>query len=50
MGGPVAKMGAIFVRALALGYKVKALTEGPPVRGGYHWEPAPRFAVELKPI
>jgi len=50
MGGPVARMGVIFIRALARGYKVRALTEGPPVRGGYHWEPAPRFAVELKPL
>lgn len=50
MGGPVVKMGVIFVRALARGYRVTALTEGPPVRGGYHWEPAPRFAVELRPL
>lgn len=50
MGNPSTRMGVIFVRALARGYRVKALAEGPPVRGGYHWEPAPRFAVELKPI
>ena len=50
MGGTVVKMGVIFVRALARGYRVTALTEGPPVRGGYHWEPAPRFAVELRPL
>jgi len=49
MGGAVVKMGVIFVRALARGYRAEALTEGPPVRGGYHWEPAPRFAVELRP-
>jgi len=49
-GNPVAKMGVIFLRALASGYQLKILTEGPPVRGAYHWEPAPRFAVELKPI
>src|SRR5262249_28710333 len=50
MGRAVVKMGVIFVRALARDYRVTALTEGPPVRGGYHWEPTPRFAVELRPL
>jgi cytochrome P450 len=49
-GNPVTKMGVIFLRALACGYRLRVSTEGPPVRGAYHWEPAPRFAVELKPI
>jgi cytochrome P450 len=50
MGNPVARMGVVFMRALARGYRVRVLTEGPPVRGGYHWEPSPRFAVELNPL
>ena len=48
-GGPVVRMGVIFVRALARGYRAQALVPGPPVRGAYHWEPAPRFAVALQP-
>lgn len=49
-GNPVAKMGAIFLRTMARGYRLRALAEGPPVRGAYHWEPAPRYAVELMPL
>lgn len=49
-GGPVARMGVIFMCSLARGYRVNVLTPGPPVRGGYHWEPSPRFTVELMPI
>jgi cytochrome P450 len=49
MGGLVIRAGTIFVRALAESYHVTLLTPGPPVRGAYHWEPAPRFAVRLTP-
>lgn len=47
MGDVVVNLGMIFLRALAQGYRVKAISPGPPVRGAYHWEPAPGFAVEL---
>ena len=47
MGGISIQIGTIFVNALARHYSVKRLAEGPPVRGAYHWEPSPRFTVEL---
>ena len=49
MGGVSVRIGTVFLRTLARGYHVTALTEGPAVRGAYHWEPAPKFAVQLKP-
>jgi cytochrome P450 len=49
MGGVAIRIGVVFLRVLARGYGVTALTEGPAVRGAYHWEPAHRFAVELRP-
>lgn len=49
MGGLVIRTGTIFLHALADAYRVTMLTPGPPVRGAYHWEPAPRFAVRLTP-
>ncbi|MBM4255948.1 MAG: cytochrome P450 [Deltaproteobacteria bacterium] len=49
MGGVVIRLGMVFLRVLARGYSLTALSEGPAVRGGYHWEPAPGFAVELRP-
>lgn len=49
MGGVATRIGVVFMLALARGYRVSALVEGPPVRGGYHWEPARKFAVELRP-
>jgi cytochrome P450 len=47
MGGVAIRIGMAFLRALARGYRVTALTEGPAVRGAYHWEAAPTFAVRL---
>ncbi|MBL9166346.1 MAG: cytochrome P450 [Verrucomicrobiales bacterium] len=47
MGGLVLKLGLIFLRQLAQNYGIRVITPGPPVRGAYHWEPAPRFAVQL---
>ena len=49
MGSVVIRLGVVFLRALARGYRVTRLAEGPEVRGGYHWEPAPGFAVMLVP-
>jgi len=46
-GSPVIRIGSVFVRALAHGFRLSPLSEGPPVRGAYHWEPAPKFTVHL---
>ena len=48
-GGPVIQIGMIFMRALARGFRLTKLSEGPPVRAGYHWEPARKFSVRLDP-
>lgn len=49
VGSVVIRLGMVYLRALARGYRVTQLAEGPEVRGGYHWEPAPGFAVKLEP-
>lgn len=49
MGSVVIRLGILFLRVLARHYVLTKLAEGREVRGGYHWEPAPGFAVELKP-
>jgi cytochrome P450 len=49
MGGVAIRIGMVFLRALARGYRVTALMEGPAVRGAYHWEPDPKYAVQLTP-
>lgn len=49
MGGLAIRLGMIFLKALACGYRVTALTPGPPTRGAHHWEPSPRFSVQLTP-
>ncbi|MBN8248385.1 MAG: cytochrome P450 [Verrucomicrobia bacterium] len=49
MGGVVVQIGEVFLNALARGYRVTPLVAGAPVRAAYHWEPAPRFAVQLLP-
>lgn len=49
VGGVVIKIGMVFLRALARGFRITALSEGPPVRAAYHWEPAPTFSIRLKP-
>jgi cytochrome P450 len=49
MGGLTIRLGMIFLKALARGYHVTALTPGPPTRGAHHWEPSPRFSVQLTP-
>lgn len=41
--------GVIFLRILSDNYHVRAIDDGEPVRGAYHWEPNPKFVVELKP-
>ena len=42
-------MGVAFLRALAHGYTVSPIGADTPVRGPYHWEPAPSFDVRLAP-
>lgn len=49
MGGLAIRLGMIFLKALACGYRVTALAPGPPTRGAHHWEPSPRFSVQLTP-
>ncbi len=48
-GGVATRIGVVFLRTLARGYRVTALTPGPAVRGSNLWGPAPEFAVQLKP-
>lgn len=38
-----------FLRVLAAGYRVQGQDAEPAVRGPYHWEPSPRFVVQLQP-
>lgn len=47
MGGLAMKLGQIFLRKLVQLFRARTIVPGPAVRGAYHWEPAPRFAVEL---
>ena len=46
MASMTVQLGTIFLQALAQ-YHVATRVEGRAVRGAYHWEPAPSFAVEL---
>ncbi len=41
------KLAAGFLRVLAHDYRIDASDGSPAVRGPYHWEPPPRFAVQL---
>ncbi|MBL9187584.1 MAG: cytochrome P450 [Opitutaceae bacterium] len=42
-------LAVIFLRALARAWVPVATGEGLPVKGLYHWEPASRFGVKLRP-
>ncbi len=42
-------LAVIFLRALARAYVPEPLGDGLPVKGMYHWEPASRFGVKLRP-
>jgi cytochrome P450 len=42
-------MGSVFLRTMARNFRISASGGEPPVRGPYHWEPAPGFSVELTP-
>ncbi|MBL4819765.1 MAG: cytochrome P450 [Gammaproteobacteria bacterium] len=40
-------MSSIFIKMLAMDYKVEAIADGPPIRARYHWQPAEQFSVRL---
>ena len=42
-------LGVMFLRILSEIYSVQAIDDGAPIRGAYHWEPNPKFAVALTP-
>lgn len=42
-------LAVIFLRALARAYVPESIGDGLPVKGLYHWEPASRFGVKLRP-
>ena len=44
------KLASIFLLELACNFEISATGREPPVRGPYHWEPAPDFAVRLKRV
>lgn len=43
------RLGVEFLSALARGYRLRLVGDGPAVRGTYHWEPAREFVVDLCP-
>ena len=43
------RIGTIFVETLVNGYDLAVTGDGPYHHGPYHWEPAPQFAVALRP-
>ncbi|MFO1036540.1 MAG: cytochrome P450 [Geminicoccaceae bacterium] len=46
----VLTVGTVFVEELARGYRWRVVADGPEHRGTFHWEPSPKFAIELQPI
>ena len=48
MANVAIRMSALLLRVLAKNYVVDPVSDGPPIRGVYHWEPAYQFAVNLK--
>ena len=49
LAGLSVQLASAFLRVLARGYTIDARGADPAVRGPYHWEPAPGFAVTLTP-
>lgn len=43
------RAGMTFLRALSRGYTLETLSDGPPVRGPYHWEPSAAFSFRMRP-
>jgi cytochrome P450 len=41
------RLSTIFLRQLACDYSVQAVSDGAPIRGAYHWEPARQFCIQL---
>ncbi len=47
--GVSVRLGRVFLKALCKGYTVRAVDDGPAIRGAYHWEPPSGFSVTLAP-
>jgi len=47
LGEVAIRLAIVFLRALATNFRVAGLSDGLPVRGAYHWEPAVDFGVRL---
>ena len=44
------RIGSVFVRLLATEFRPTLISDGPPVRGAYHWEASRRLAVHLERV
>lgn len=44
------RLAALFVATVLSRYELTVVDDGPPVRGGYHFEPSPRFTVRFRPL
>lgn len=42
------RLASVFLATVLQRYRLDLVDDGPPVRGGYHFEPSPRFAVRLE--
>jgi cytochrome P450 len=49
LAGLSVRIAADFLRVLARHYRVLGQNAEPAVRGPYHWEPSPRFELQLQP-
>lgn len=41
------RMSSTFIKMLAMDYNVEAVSNGPPIRGAHHWQPAEKFSIHL---
>lgn len=46
-GATTVRIGSVFVELLATEFRPTLLSDGPPVRGAYHWEASRRLAVSI---
>lgn len=44
------RLASLFLATVLTHFDVTAAGDGPPVRGGYHFEPSPRFAARFEPL
>jgi cytochrome P450 len=47
LGEIAIRLAIVFLRTLAANFRVAGLSDGLPIRGAYHWEPAVDFGVRL---